>query len=154
MPVLRPRHHCARRGCRYVPGMNFWLELAIVLGLVLLNGFFAMAEMAIVSSRRIRLQQMAEHGSHGATVALTLADNPSRFLSGVQVGITLIGILSGAYGGATLGARLGTVLDQIPLIHPRGQEVAVALVVVAITVVSLIAGELLPKRIALIDPER
>jgi putative hemolysin len=134
--------------------MNVWLELAIVLGLILLNGFFAMAEMAIVSSRRIRLQQMAEHGSRGAAAALGLADNPSRFLSGVQVGITLIGILSGAYGGATLGARLGTVLDQIPLIHPRGQEVAVALVVVAITVLALIVGELVPKRIALVDPER
>jgi len=134
--------------------MNVWLELAIVLGLILLNGFFAMAEMAIVSSRRIRLQQMAEQNSRGAVAALNLADNPSRFLSGVQVGITLIGILSGAYGGATLGARLGTVLDAIPLINPRGQEVAVALVVVAITVLSLVVGELVPKRVALVNPER
>src|SRR3954469_20268649 len=134
--------------------MNVWLELAIVLALILLNGFFAMAEMSIVSSRRIRLQQMAERGSRGAAAALALADNPSRFLSGVQIGITLIAILSGAYGGATLGARLGTVLDTIAFIHPRGQEVAVALVVVAITVLSLIVGELVPKRIALVDPER
>jgi putative hemolysin len=134
--------------------MNVWLELAIVLALILLNGFFAMAEMSIVSSRRIRLQQMTERGTRGAAAALSLADNPSRFLSGVQIGMTLIAILSGAYGGATLGARLGTVLDTIAFIHPRGQEVAVALVVVAITVLSLIVGELVPKRIALVDPER
>ena len=94
--------------------MNVWLELAIVVGLILLNGFFALAEMSVVSSRRLRLQQMAENGSRGAARALALADNPSRFLSGVQVGITLIGILSGAIGGATLGARLGGVLDADP----------------------------------------
>jgi putative hemolysin len=133
--------------------MTVWLELAIVVGLILLNGFFAMAELAIVSSRRIRLQQMAEGGSTGAARALVLAENPGRFLSGVQVGITLIGILSGAYGGSTLGARLGQVLNEYPLFAPRGEEIAFILVVIAITALSVVVGELVPKRIALIKPE-
>jgi len=133
--------------------MTVWLELAIVVGLILLNGFFAMAELAIVSSRRIRLQQMAEAGSAGASRALLLADQPGRFLSGVQVGITLIGILSGAYGGATLGARLGQVLNEYPLFAPRGEEIAFILVVIAITALSVVVGELVPKRIALLKPE-
>jgi putative hemolysin len=133
--------------------MTVWLELAIVVGLILLNGFFAMAELAIVSSRRIRLQQMAEGGSSGAARALLLAEKPGRFLSGVQVGITLIGILSGAYGGSTLGARLGQVLNQYPLFAPRGEEIAFILVVIAITALSVVVGELVPKRIALLKPE-
>ena len=133
--------------------MNVWLELAIVVGLIVLNGFFALAEMSVVSSRRMRLQQMAEAGSRGAARALALADNPSRFLSGVQVGITLIGILSGAIGGATLGARLGAILDRMPMLQGRGHEIAVAVVVVGITMLSLIVGELVPKRIALTNPE-
>jgi putative hemolysin len=134
--------------------MTVWLELTIVVGLILLNGFFAMAEMAIVSSRRLRLQQMADSGSRGAARALELADNPSRFLSGIQVGITLIGILSGAFGGATLGARFGIVLNEFPAINPRGPEIAFFLVVVAITALSVVVGELVPKRIALLKPER
>ncbi|MGE3992125.1 hemolysin family protein [Pseudorhodoplanes sp.] len=134
--------------------MTVWLELAIVVGLTLLNGFFAMAELAIVSSRRIRLQQMAEAGNKGAARAMALAENPGRFLSGVQVGITLIGIMSGAYGGATLGARLGAVLNQYPVFAPRGDEIAFILVVIAITALSVVVGELVPKRIALLQPER
>lgn len=133
--------------------MTIWLELATIIGLILLNGFFALAEMSVVSSRRLRLQQLAESGSRGAARALSLADNPSRFLSGVQVGITLIGILSGAIGGATLGARLGSYLDTFPLLAGRGHEIAVAAVVVGITMLSLIVGELVPKRIALSNPE-
>lgn len=134
--------------------MTVWLEIAIVVGLILLNGFFAMAEMAVVSSRRIRLSQMAESGHRGAARALMLAENPGRFLSGVQVGITLIGIMSGAFGGATLGARLGEVLNAFPPINPRGQEIAFILVVIAITALSVVVGELVPKRIALLTPER
>jgi putative hemolysin len=139
--------------CEIPAIMGIWLELTVVVGLILLNGLFAMAEMAIVSSRRIRLQQMAENGSRGALRALALAENPSRFLSGVQVGITLIGILSGAFGGATLGARLGEVLNRYPILEPYGDEIAFGAVVVAITYVSLIIGELVPKRIALNKPE-
>lgn len=133
--------------------MGMWLELAVVVGLTLLNALFAMAEMSIVSSRRIRLQQMAENGSRGASRALALADNPSRFLSGVQVGITLIGILSGAFGGATLGARLGEYLESLGWFGSYANEIAFGAVVVAITFVSLIIGELVPKRIALNSPE-
>jgi putative hemolysin len=133
--------------------MDVALEIIILLGLFLLNGFFAMAEMAIVSSRRIRLQQMAEEGRRDAAQALALADNPGRFLSSVQVGITLIGILSGAFGGATLGARLGPVLEGLPVVGPYGPEIAVALVVVMITALSVIIGELVPKRVALASPE-
>lgn len=133
--------------------MDMWLELGIVVGLVFLNGFFALAEMAVVSSRRLRLQQMADTGNSGAARALALAEDPGRFLSSVQVGITLIGILSGAFGGATLGARLGPVLDRIPLIYPYGERVAFAVVVFFITALSVVIGELVPKRTALSNPE-
>ena len=133
--------------------MDVAVEIAILLALFLLNGFFAMAEMSMVSSRRIRLQQMAEEGRRGAAQALALVDNPGAFLSAVQVGITLIGILSGAFGGATLGVRLGPALDQIPGVAPYGGEIAVVVVVIAITAVSVIIGELVPKRIALARPE-
>lgn len=133
--------------------MDVALDIAILIALFLLNGFFAMAELAVVSSRRMRLQQMAEEGHRGAAQALALSDNPGGFLSAVQVGITLIGILSGAFGGATLGPRLGPVLDQIPGVAPYGPQIAVALVVIAITAVSVIVGELVPKRTALSSPE-
>lgn len=133
--------------------MGIWLELAVVVGLIVLNGLFAMAEMAIVSSRRIRLQQMAENGSRGAARALALAENPSRFLSGVQVGITLIGILSGAFGGATLGVRLGEFLSDLGWFGAYANETAFGTVVVAITYVSIVLGELVPKRTALSSPE-
>jgi putative hemolysin len=133
--------------------MDVAIELVILLGLLFLNGFFAMAEMAVVSSRRLRLQQMAEEGKRGARQALALANDPGAFLSSVQVGITLIGILSGAFGGATLGARLGPLLDRIPGIAPHGPEIAVVLVVILITMLSVLIGELVPKRIALANPE-
>ncbi|MQP65684.1 DUF21 domain-containing protein [Niveispirillum sp. SYP-B3756] len=129
------------------------LELAAVLFLILLNGFFAMSELAVVSARKIRLQQMAEEGRRGATVALALQEDPSRFLSTVQIGITLIGVINGAVGGATLAARLGPWIDGLPGMAGYGQEAALALVVIAITYLSLIAGELVPKRVALNNAE-
>lgn len=134
--------------------MSVWLELSIVAALILLNGVFAMAEMAVVSSRRIRLQHMAESGSAGAALALQLSENPARFLSAIQVGITLIGILSGAFGGATLGTRLGVILNDIPAVSPHGPQIAFFLVVVAITALSVVVGEIVPKRIALLYSER
>ncbi len=133
--------------------MSIWLELALIVGLILLNGLFALAELAIVSSRRVRLQQMEEAGSKGAAQAIALADDPGRFLSAVQVGITLIGIGTGAFGGATLGGRLGPVLDQLPGVAPRGGEIAFVLVVIGITALSVVIGELVPKQIALARPE-
>ncbi len=134
--------------------MDILVDIGVILGLFVLNGFFALAEMAMVSSRRLRLQHMADQGDRGAARAVALIDNPGRFLSAVQVGITAIAILSGAVGGATLGARLAPVVNEIPGVAPHGRQVAFALVVVAITALSVIIGELVPKRIALSNPER
>ncbi|AWK88924.1 hemolysin family protein [Azospirillum thermophilum] len=131
-------------------------ELLVIVLLILLNAFFAMSEMALVSARRARLQQLVEDKrSKGARVALELADNPGHFLSTVQVGISLTGIIAGAYGGATLADRLGVFLDEsVPSVAPYGRQVAFALVVAAITYFSLIIGELVPKRMALVNAER
>lgn len=130
------------------------LEVLFLLLLTVLNGLFAMSELAIVSSRRVRLQQLVEAGSAGARAALRLMDDPSRFLSTVQIGITLIGIFAGAFGGATVADRLGDRLDRIPALAGNGDAIAIGIVVVAITYLSLIIGELVPKRVALRNPER
>jgi putative hemolysin len=121
------------------------LELAAVLFLILLNGFFAMSELAVVSARKIRLQQMADEGRRGAVTALALQEDPSRFLSTVQIGITLIGVINGAVGGATLADRLAPVLDAIPALTGYGETLSLAIVVITITYLSLIAGELVPS---------
>jgi putative hemolysin len=130
------------------------LQIAVVVILTLLNGFFVLAEMAVVSSRKVRLQQLAEEGSRGARIALSLADDPSRFLSAVQTGITLVAVLTSAYGGATLAGPLGEVLNEYSWMEGHGETAAFALVIVAITLLTLIVGELVPKRIALNHPER
>jgi len=130
-------------------GAMIGLEVLVVVFLIVLNGVFAMSELAIVSSRRSRLAGMAEAGHRGARTALALKDDPSRFLAAVQIGITLIGILAGAYSGATLATELGTWLDGFPGIAPKGQTIALVVVVVAITYGSLVIGELAPKRLAL-----
>lgn len=128
-------------------------ELLTVFALTLFNGVLAMSELAVVSSRRARLDHMAQSGSQGARVALRLIDDPGRFLSTVQIGITLVGILAGAYSGATLAEQLGDWLDQYPTFAPHGEAIAIGVVVVAITYLSLIVGELVPKRIAMNNPE-
>jgi putative hemolysin len=130
------------------------LELALVLVLILLNGFLAMAELSVVSSRKAALQPLAQRGNRGAQVALDLAAQPGRFLSAVQVGITLVGILAGAYGGATLSERLAPSLAEIELVAPIAESLAVAIVVASITALSVIVGELVPKQMALASPER
>lgn len=112
-----------------------------------------MSEIAIVSSKRIRLQRLAENGSRGAQAALDLSDSPSRFLSTIQVGITLIGIFNGAFGEASLVARLTPNLETVPFIGEYAREIALAIVVIGITFASLILGELVPKRIAMQYPE-
>jgi putative hemolysin len=129
-------------------------EITVILLLLVGNGYLALSEIAIVSARRSRLVQRAERGDVGARAAADLSQSPTKFLSTVQVGITLIGILSGAYGGATIAEELATVLQQYPGIAPYGEGAAVGLVVVAIAFVSVVIGELVPKRIALSDPER
>ena len=131
-----------------------FVEVLAVLILTLVNGFFAMSEFAVISSRRGRLDILARKGSAGARAALKLADNPSRFLSTVQIGITLVGIFAGAFSGATLGRRLGEWLDSFSVISPYGNAIGIGVTVVAITYISLILGELVPKRIALAKPER
>jgi putative hemolysin len=130
------------------------LELALVLVLILLNGFLAMAELSVVSSRKAALMPLAQRGNRGAQVALDLAAKPGHFLSAVQVGITLVGILAGAYGGATLSERLVPVLADIPLVAPIAESLSVAIVVASITALSVIVGELVPKQMALAGPER
>jgi putative hemolysin len=132
--------------------MLIW-ELALIALLILLNGFFAMSELAIVSSRRTRLQHMAQMGSSAAGRALKLADDPTGFLSTVQVGITLVGIFAGAYSGATLAGPLADLLLKIPGVGAAADDLALGLVVVAIAYLSLIVGELVPKRIALSNAE-
>lgn len=128
--------------------MILWQLLVIAL-LLLLNGFFAMSELAIVSARRVRLKQMAKAGSRGAAAALRLMDDPVKFLSTVQVGITMVGIVAGAYSGATLADPLAHYLQGIPFIGDHARTVALGTVVVAVTYFSLVIGELVPKRIAL-----
>ena len=129
------------------------VDLLLILVLVMLNGLFAYAEIAIVSAKKVRLQQLAKK-KPSAQVALQLADDPTDFLSTVQVGITLIGILAGALSGATLAERLATWLVAVPLIGDYAEAVSFALVVVLVTYLSLTIGELTPKALALNNPER
>ena len=130
------------------------MELLILFGLILTNGVFAMSEMAVVSSRKARLQHLADEGRRGARVALRLAQEPSSFLATIQVGITVIGITSGAFGEATLVKDVSDWLSQWPLFDRYSAGIAVAIVISGITLASLIFGELVPKRLALIDAER
>lgn len=130
------------------------IELVFLLVLLLANGLFAMAELAVVSARKARLQQRADDGDPRARAALELAQDPDDFLSTVQIGITLIGILAGAFGGATLSGHLAALIARVPALAPHAQGIAFALVVAAITYLSLVIGELAPKRLALNNPER
>ncbi len=130
------------------------IEVLVILLLVLLNGFFAMSELAIVASRKARLKVLADEGNRGAASALDLVENPGRFLSTVQIGITLVGILAGTFGGATITERLAAYFDSFPEIAPLGEPIAIGIVVIGITYLSLIIGELVPKQLALKNPER
>jgi len=130
------------------------LELGLLLLLILINGIFAMSEIALVSSRRPRLQQLASEGHAGARLALSLADDPTRFLSTVQVGITSIGILSGAVGESAIALHVQGWLTRFPTLSPYAEGLSLAIMVVSLTYVSLILGELVPKRLGLTSPER
>ncbi|GGB62451.1 hemolysin [Roseibium aquae] len=131
-----------------------FLEILLVLLLIGVNGLLAMSELAVVSSRPVRLRSRAEHGDRGAGIALRLAEHPGKFLSTVQIGITLVGVLAGAFSGATIGLRLAEVLPEFGIPEAAASKVGVGLVVVVITYLSLIVGELVPKQIALAAPER
>jgi putative hemolysin len=130
------------------------VEIVVVVVLVLCNGLLAMSELAVISARRGRLQTLAKRRNRGARIALRLLDDPTGFLSTVQIGITLVAILAGAFSGATLADRLAGWLERWPAIAPYADASAFVLVVVAITYLQLIVGELVPKRVAMNDPER
>ncbi len=130
------------------------VQVLVILLLILLNGFFAMAEMALISAHPARLEPLADDGDTAARTALELAGNPRHMLSTVQVGITLIGILNGALGGVTLGDEAAKLLARVPWLQRHSLELGVVLVVVPITYLSLVVGELIPKQIALREPEK
>lgn len=129
-------------------------NVLIVFLLTAANGAFSLSEIALISARKARLQQWADDGSRNAKAALELANTPDRFLPTVQIGITLIGILTGAFGGATIAEEVTVYLRQFPLIAPFGGPAGLAFVVIVTTYLTLIVGELAPKRIALHNPER
>ncbi|MFW7378347.1 MAG: hemolysin family protein [Oligoflexus sp.] len=125
------------------------LEFIVILILIGLNGLLSMSEMAMVSARKIRLQQEADKGQSGAQTALRLLEEPSRFLAAIQVGITLIGVLAGAFGGASIARELTPFFAQFPFLAPYATSVSLGSVVLVITLLSLVFGELIPKRLAL-----
>ncbi|MFZ1315535.1 CNNM domain-containing protein, partial [Methanothrix sp.] len=121
-------------------------EILVIIILILANGAFSMAEMAVVLSRKTRLRQMADQGDKGASIALELADNPNLFLSSAQTGMTLIATLTGAFGGATISDEVaGYLLIIFPALTHYSHGIALALVVLSITFVNLVIGELVPK---------
>ena len=129
------------------------MELLVIFLLILVNGVFVLSEMAVVSSRKARLQQWTDEGRAGAGTALALAHSPAHFLSTTQIAITVITILSGALGEATVSSRLADGLSQSEWLRPYANGLAFWVVVVGIAVCALVLGELVPKRLALIDPE-
>ncbi len=130
------------------------LDILVILLLIAANGVFSGAEIAIISARRHRLEQLSAQGQRSAQVALRLAAAPNQFLSTAQIGITLIGILSGAVGGATVAQRVDVLIKQIPLLNAYSEALSFGLVVAVITYLSVVVGELVPKRLALANPER
>jgi putative hemolysin len=134
--------------------VNLINDILIILFFILINGVFAMAEIAVVSARRAKLRVMADQGSKKAEKALALAEEPANFLSTIQVGITLIGVLSGAYGGAIIARELNVYLVNYAILAPYSEMVSLIIVVIVITYLSLLLGELIPKRLALHNPEK
>jgi len=130
------------------------MEILVIVFLILLNGIFSMAEMALVSSRKIRLEQAAKKGSSRAKLALSLAEHPNKFLSTVQIGITIIGILMGIFSGASLTNQLAAQFDRITVLAPFSHSLAVSITVVCITYFAIVFGELIPKRLGMTYPEK
>jgi len=131
-----------------------WVEALIIFFLIILNGLFAMTEIALVSVRKSRLEQKAEDGNKDAQIALELLESPNRFLSTVQVGISLVGVFAGAMGGASFAEKLAVLLDSIPVLKPYSNAISLVIVVLIITYFSLVFGELIPKRLALQSSEK
>ncbi len=130
------------------------MEILIILLLTVVNGLLSMSEIAIISARKVRLEQMADTGSRGARQALELSRSPNRFLSTVQIGITLVGVLQGAFAGAALAHPVATVLARIEFLRPVSEVLGLFIVVAVTTYLSLVVGELFPKRLGLQNPER
>jgi putative hemolysin len=137
-----------------IANMNIGMEVLIIFLLIILNGVFALSEIAVLSSRKARLQHHVNESKRGARTALQLAENPNIFISTVQVGMTLIGVLTGVVGGATIADALSIQFKSIPLLAPYADSLALGIVVVLITIFTLLLGELVPKRLAIHDPEQ
>ncbi len=133
--------------------MDIGFEVGVIFLLILLNGIFSLSEIAVLSSRKARLQQRSNEGDTGAFTALRLAESPNIFISTVQIGMTLIGVLTGVFGGATIADALALEIALIPALAPYADSLALGLVVVVITIFTLVLGELVPKRLALHNPE-
>lgn len=133
---------------------NIPLEITLIILLILFNGVLSMTEIAIVASRKTRLQQKAEKGDQKARIALELSKQPNDFLAVIQIGITLVGILAGAFGGATVAMNFSAWIGKLPVLAPYAQEISLAIVVIIITYITLVIGELVPKRLGLSNPER
>lgn len=129
------------------------IEIFIIIGLIILNGLFSMSEIALISARKARLEGQANKGDNEAKAALELANNPDTFLSTVQIGITLIGILTGIFSGETIKVKLIAWLSEFDVLKPYSNSIATVIIVILITYLSLVLGELLPKRIGLSKPE-
>ena len=134
--------------------MNIGLQILIIIAVILINAVFVLSEMSVASSRKARLQQRVNEGNRGANTVLRLLENPNLFLATVQIGITLVSVLVGAVGGTTLAKPLSELFFQIPALSSVAESLALGIVVVAITFVSIVLGELVPKRIAQHNPER
>ena len=134
--------------------MNIGLQILIIIAVILINAVFVLSEMSVASSRKARLQQRVNEGNRGANTALRLLENPNLFLATVQIGITFMSVLVGAVGGAILSKPLSAYFIGIPALAPYAESLALGIVVVAITFVSIVLGELVPKRIAQHNPEQ
>src|SRR6059058_352513 len=130
------------------------MEILILLGLIILNGLFVMSEIALVSARKPRLESMAEKGDKKAEAALRLSNSPELFLSAAQIGITLIAILTGVYSGERFGKQLTPTVAKIEALAPYAETIATIIVVIIVTFLSIVFGELIPKRIGMLNAER
>src|SRR6476619_1547917 len=130
------------------------MDILILLGLIILNGLFVMSEIALVSARKPRLETMAEKGDKKAESALRLSNSPELFLSAAQIGITLIAILTGVYSGEKFGKELAPSIQKIDSLRPYAQPIATTIVVIIVTFLSIVFGELIPKRIGLLNAEK
>ncbi|HAX68314.1 MAG TPA: hypothetical protein DCY14_01780, partial [Anaerolineae bacterium] len=134
--------------------MDISSEILIIIVLISINGVLAMSEAALIASRKAKLQQLVNEGDKSAAVALELLKKPNTFLSTIQIGITLIGVLSGAVGGATIAESLALLMANVPYIGAYSESIAFGLVVIIITILSIWLGELVPKRLGINSPER